>query len=262
MKKTLIALMALAGVAAGATPIIDATFENNLPEGFNYSNENGATYVDSGLEGYGMAIDFDKSGYVSTSTDCTDYTGLTTGSQATDFTIVTTVRFDSWAELSDGGSVENRLFICGSGNANDQGIGWTVANGVMGVTVKDKSHNPISNPAITLSLDTWYTLAFTYDADTSVATFYANGSYVGALTLEAAKTTPGSFNIGGGRVSTRQAAWDGAMADFKVYDTTLSAAEVAAFGAPTPATPAIPEPATATLSLLALCGLASRRRRK
>ena len=30
----------------------------------------------------------------------------------------------------------------------------------------------------------------------------------------------------------------------------------------TPSTPAVPEPATATLSLLALAGLASRRRRK
>lgn len=104
MKKTLIALIALVGVASGATPIIDATFENALPEGVSYGTSyqasGEATYVDSGLEGYGMAIDFNKSGYISTPSDCTDYTGITSGTQASDFSIVTTVRFDSWAERS------------------------------------------------------------------------------------------------------------------------------------------------------------------
>lgn len=42
-------------------------------------------------------------------------------------------------------------------------------------------------------------------------------------------------------------------AQFEVFVKTLEAPEV---------TPSIPEPATATLSLLALCGLAARRRRK
>ena len=268
MKKTLIALMALAGVSFGATPILDASFDGILPEGFNYTGES-ATFVDSGLEGYGQAIDFNKTAYLKTDTDCTDYAGITVGGKGTDFSIVTTVRFDSWAEASigapGGAGVENRLFICGSGTAQGNGIAWTVANGVMGITTKNKAHNPLSNPAITLNTETWYTLALTYNNESGVASFYVNGALAGTLTLGSAAVndTTGTFSIGGGNLQYAQAIWDGAMADFKIYDATLTADEVAAFGAPTPAaSPIVPEPATATLSLLALAGLAARRRRK
>lgn len=265
MKKTIIAIMALAGVASADT-LIDLGFDLGLSDSCVYTDYNNGTtneeasFIASELVGYGSAIDFDKSGAITLSGDA--YKSIVTGANGSDFSIVTTVKFDSWAEYTSGGSVENRLFICGSGSENTHGIGWTVANGVMGITTKGKAHNPITLAAGTpaLKLDTWYTLALTYDAETGSALFYTNGELVGSLALKsAAVATPdGNFTVGGGRTGASQALWDGAMADFKLYDTTLSADQVAAFGAPVQ----IPEPTTATLSLLALAGLAARRRRR
>ena len=95
MKKTLIALMALAGVACGFDNI-ELTFDGTLADGFTWKTlENGSTptYVESGLEGYGQAIVFDKTGFVTTDGDYTSITSA--GDKEASFSVVTTLKFDT-----------------------------------------------------------------------------------------------------------------------------------------------------------------------
>ena len=257
MKKTLIALLALAGVAC-AFDNVSISFDGTLPSGFTWAPKTAgaaANYVDSGLVGYGKAIDFNKDGFIDTEGD---YKSIINGSADADFSVVTTVKFESWVELTEGyDGVENRIFLFGSGANNASGLGWYINNGNMGITLKTKSHNSLAtSPG--LELNTWYTLALSYSASNDTATFYVNGESVGTLNLtdKASVATTAGLGVGSGGGS-RQGLWDGQMADFKLFNSALTADQVAAYGAPV----AIPEPATATLSLLALAGLCARRRR-
>ena len=128
----------------------------------------------------------------------------------------------------------------------------------MGITLKGLSHQMLTtSPA--LELNTWYTLGLTYSATTDTATLYVNGTSVGSIALgdKESYATDAGLGIGNGAKEFITSPWAGQMADFKLFNSTLTAGEVAAYGSPV----AIPEPATATLSLLALAGLAARRRR-
>lgn len=61
---------------------------------------------------------------------------------------------------------------------------------------------------------------------------------------------------------TGRSAYPGIVTAVAVYDSVLSATDAAVVGEMMLNPQSIPEPATATLSLMALCGLAARRRRK
>ena len=79
------------------------------------------------------------------------------------------------------------------------------------------------------------------DSNKSLASIYVNSGYVEALQFDTEWQSDAIVNT----------------------NAAFNAEAVAKFGATVaPETPSIPEPATATLSLLALCGLAARRRRK
>lgn len=94
--------------------------------------------------------------------------------------------------------------------------------------------------------------------DTEV-NYYINGDSIGASTI---KTTDSdltsdvitTLSFAGWVGSTRNGHCSAKYYDLAVYNGAMTAAEVKAL--------TIPEPATATLSLLALAGLAARRRRK
>ena len=100
-----------------------------------------------------------------------------------------------------------------------------------------------------------YTLTFVSDATAETFTAYVNGEAVGLWTNWTPDGGVGGIQFGqlwgGGRSD--------AITDFKLDNVTmwnraLSATEVGSL--------IVPEPTTATLSLLALAGLAARRRRK
>lgn len=90
------------------------------------------------------------------------------------------------------------------------------------------------------------------------ATFYVDGTSVGSVTVPTDVNQPGDgLGIGNGAKDWTTGPWAGKIADFQLLNSALTADQVAAYGAPTPA---VPEPTTTTLSLLALAGLAARRR--
>ncbi len=254
MKKAIISLLALAG-GASAFENLHLTFEDTLGEDFTWKNLGESTstpiYVDSGLEGYGKALVLDKTGFVTTTGDYKSITSA--GENEGSFTLVTTLKIASWAEY--GGS-ENRIYIFGSGD-KWEGLGLSATADSLSVTTKGKTHTETS---YSLTLDTWYTLALTYDATNNNATFYVDGTSVGSVTVPTAVNQPGvGLGIGNGAKDWTTGPWAGQIADFQLLNSALTADQVAAYGAPTPV---VPEPTTATLSLLALAGLAARRRRK
>lgn len=256
MKKTLIALIALAS-GASAFENLHLTFEDTLGEGFTWKNlgesTSTPTYVDSGLEGYGKALVLDKTGFVTTNADYTSITSA--GDKEGSFTLVSTLKIASWAEaIPSGSTVENRIYIFGSGD-KWQGLGLSATANTLSVTTKGKAHAEIN---YALTLDTWYTLALTYDATDNNATFYVDGTSVGSVTVPTNVNQPGvGLGIGNGAKEWTTGAWAGQIADFKLLNSALTANQVAAYGKPV----VVPEPTTATLSLLALAGLAARRRR-
>ena len=312
MKKTLIALMALAGVAVGDTTW---TFDGNLNTSGTSINtsatkresyteeqtntETGAVttvtkyrranataqYTESGLvtgtafgnyvldADLGQAIDLRNTGdtadtwlsqnsvnYVSgnnkfalTSTVTQD--GQTTVTTGTDFTIMAYVNF---------ASTTGEQFIFGTGSGNAAGLAFGIKGGKLDLLAKGVHHHELTSMTA-LEADVWYHLAVSYDASEDTATFFVNGDKAGSLTLGRAYNAPGN-NIGGaiGAASQDlvndpgivQGPLDAQIAELKVFNSAL--------GQSTVLTEAhlVPEPATATLSLLALAGLAARRRRK
>ncbi len=214
MKKTLITLLAMAGVAMGYENV-NLGFDGSIDSPFSWTYaQDGTTspaYANSDLEGYGKAITFDKSCWVSTGSGNTDY-NFTVGANGTNFSIVTTVLFDEFYTTGD-----TQQYICGTGTNNANGIAFTMDQGKLGITTKGKAHNMVDDMTA-LETGTWYTLAVTYAAETGAANFYVNGENVGTLTLKETTVSDslGGFSIGSASVA-QQGTWAGAMADFQLF---------------------------------------------
>ena len=96
----------------------------------------------------------------------------------------------------------------------------------------------------------------TYGSKEALLANYING---GSITLNGVELTYSATGFDGASLNAE----DVGKYTFTLTDNAIQLQYVAYSQAATaPETPAIPEPATATLSLLALCGLAARRRRK
>ena len=252
MKKTLIALMALAGVATGATTTTEWSFDNTLSStggveatGTWVAGQNGNAAATYGTDTtYGTYLILDNAGYVKVSNTywSTGDGKLQLGSADTSFTISAVVSFDAIPAAG------TQVFILGTSNNHDEGFAFTLDGGKLGITAKSVAHHTLSSMDA-LSANTWYTLSVTYDASTNEADFSVNGTSVGTYTVPAdAGFDPAEANtglaIGSASTGQTQGLWSGKIASLSITTT-----------AP------IPEPTTATLSLLALAGLAARRRR-
>ena len=211
MKKTLIALMALAGVACGETITLSSIEANFVTPPVN-------------------AGDCWSGDYTLTFTLTDDYT-LTGSGSVVGFYRGSAVNNDyGYNAIVLGGSDEALTLTVGRGRANDTVDNGNGINAGTTFTFADK-------------------VTFTTQIEKGVA-------YTLTVT-------------GGSKAMTPTLTWDGGSETLASYNGNMNgnAALTYVVNAGTitkelPATPSVPEPATATLSLLALAGLASRRRRK
>ena len=284
MKKTLIALMALAGIAGAST-----TTYWNFEGSSNATGANQYTGTDTSVS----YTDIDKTtgsifgdesmttplGSAATYTAGASYTiaggsdalatTLVTGENATtSFTLMSYVKFDS---------TSGEQFFFGTGTTNMGGLALGIHNGCFDLLVKSVKHyssTADSGWGYQVTAGEWHHYAVSFDAATNQATLFVDGTSKGAITLNA-KNGNIDFNTGIGAASTTMSAgtpdlifgaastsgaqddFAGSIAQFQIISgAALDAAGVKA------AANLVPEPTTATLSLLALAGLAARRRRK
>ena len=250
MKKTLIALMALAGVA-----MADVSLSTQVQK-----SDGTAIDIYNQWETYKA----DKS--IVEGTDCKNATTLTFYVKVSDLFGAVDLDADASYQLTSfsylGWDDDGEL-------GNGETLTVTLGNQSVTGVITDKHATGSYNPQNTVTFAADQVLTFT-SADILVVTLSGTGSgdKVGIRYMDSPKT-----NKVLGTASTLRA--DGNLNYYHVYSDhgansfqsgwktdapiiNLTAAVVAA----TPETPAVPEPATATLSLLALAGLASRRRRK
>ncbi len=270
MKKTIIALLALSGVAGAFTDTV-WNFENTTATSSGVSNDGAfkpsgtATYVETGLTlgtefgnyslnaDLGYAIDLTSSQWTTTAGSA--YWGdgpgyIRLGRNGQSFTLITYVKFDS---------VSGEQFLFGTGSGNAAGVAFGIDNGKLDLLAKGKAHHVLTGN-YTLSANTWYNLAVSYDQATGVASFYVNGDSVGSLTglnaIDCADGGGAASAFGSGSSDSLQGEFAGEIAQFQILSGAKTKAEILS------AANLVPEPATATLSLLALAGLAARRRRR
>ncbi len=252
MKKTLFALLALVpvAIAAEATPTFSATWSataDPVLTGFDWGSNFGYTAGNdyatiggnnnpwkTGLTGYeSFTLSFDIKGLTANNANWNSivclYSNGTTSGNANSLQL----QFDTSGTL--------HLYNKVGGTA---GYGGSDANGLT-----------FTLTSADLQQDVWRNFTIVSDMTQKALTVYIDGVVAGAIEdwNPASPALTGlqfatAFGYGGHSLNgTAQ------VNNIKLYDTAVH---------PVSDTPAVPEPTTATLSLLALAGLAARRRRK
>ena len=253
MKKTLIALMALAGVASAATLTQIATMD-----------ELAAASADIGSSVTKMT-DYDKTTY--------SFTGAgsilsITLPGVTEYITGGTGYLTIAAWIQPTSTAEDSIFSIGG---QDTGFKFALKNGGLQVTTKGIADTNVTCGNLgcdSIPADDWTMVAVTINlAQNGDSRFYmgtADGKFASrnlgtwnAVSGDDLKLAIGSGNCGGVRDG-----YDGMISNLTLFssDGLVNNSDIAAKIGAAPVI--IPEPATATLSLLALAGLAARRRRK
>lgn len=234
MKKTFISLLALAGMASAAV-------EGNWTANFTTSNKsNEQTYKD-------YTASFPAEGCPLTIT----FTGMTlnnTGKDQANGSYSTTTP--------------------GSNNPTAIRPNVNVGNGgsyTLNFTITSKSDDVLTIEAITLNTFLYNSGGNSHDSTEAPSINYAltlpSKTVVESQTYNSGSVTwqsPVDFDLGSGSITLNKKG-DFVALSVKVTEGTSNGTFVGLSGA---TFSVIPEPTTATLSLLALCGLAARRRRK
>lgn len=252
MKKTITAIMALAGVAIAddASLVWDLSFNGN-----------------SSIITNGSGEDYDSLSITLNGATITDgVCKSTTGNRVTLFDSSATLRMmDDFSLVIQGGAngkVAKWGVLFGLGEAN----GWNikVANNESGSLTFLEEGYTISDKVA--SFATPYNEMGTYIVtvnnggktsareSTAALTLYYNGSVVATATLGSGNCTTellDTFAVGGRNISTNNTS-NFRFTNVQLYSGVLSQTQISQ----------LPEPTTATLSLLALMGLAARRRRR
>ncbi len=255
MKKTIIALMALAGVAAAADYTTEslwtANFGSQYTGGYTTNLTSPGKFWDAG----DVATEF---GAQTRDNKRIHMAGGTYGDWGTDFELSLTLTLTG-ENLTAGNISELQADSNGAGDALFLGI---TSEGKLTLSCKEfitetigtnkvKSYTDLSSATSTgsLSLDEKYDITLTKIG--SVFTLSA-GEVTVSTTLSSSNTFSGTINniaLGGDTGS-------GNRVPVLIESMAMSSVTLI------PESPAVPEPTTATLSLLALAGLAARRRRK
>ena len=281
MKKTLIAFISLAGMAAASTPTVTKVAEWNgfstltqsgytlsLTEGQASVDANGVLSVTHSSNAPTALIDMSAAGL-------TMDNGLTISITLSNVAIEggndkNPANFFGFSTLDSANATRNEDFAFSAGfdvNSTPAKRQYSLAYDGSGDGVNDKRSERVPvNPQdltegyIEPTTDTPVTITLTILDDDVV--YYLNGKEILTTTLVLVGDNPRAdltaeqitnFGIGSWAGSTANSRSSVKVYDFAIYNGAMNAEQVAAL---------IPEPTTATLSLLALAGLAVRRRRK
>lgn len=259
MKKTIIALMALAGMAT-AGDITEGlagvwTFDNGSTDYVSYTGVTGGVATGITDSHKNATGGIDDNGYISTYAGggfIDFYDGFGKFGVAGDsFTLSFKVKgvtadYRSMFSMNIDGMSEQLQFQTGN-------EGYTYLYG-SGISITDTSVRTA------LRSETWNNIVLTGDGET--LTLYINGTSVSTAYTPTTDALISNFQLGS-TWGDGQRKVDADMDDLAIWNRVLSTEEIAALtSGSTALSVVVPEPTTATLSLLALAGLAARRRRK
>ncbi|MGN0869201.1 MAG: LamG domain-containing protein [Akkermansia sp.] len=264
MKKHLLLAALAAALLPNARAFNDTiwTFDETLAsvssEGLHdstgtYTGSGDVSYTDSGLtsgmkvgdytltQDLGKAIVLDGSAYVQLSDS--NWSSITS---TTSYTLM------AWVKAT-GTSGTGSIF--GTGKDNSTGIKFDLRDyNTPQLTQKYVGLNYYNSKPITLNQ--WYNVAITVDGSTNAVTYYLNGKCLGTDTKDSRfNAAQGAYAAIGSGSYDGQDLFSGQIAELQVLSGTLTQTQILK------AAHLTPEPTTATLSLLALAGLAARRRR-
>ena len=270
MKKTLITLMSLTAVASAASvgySSMDANQAEGVVLGLDWDGGASKNGVTEGVVKDGSLLAGGNNGgpWVNINAGKTFTLSFDISNvSANAWNTILSVASEGWGYGNDSGRLQ--LQADGSGNlymyntAEADYNGNPIENSKYYGGFVVGSENVPSDTSINLGVnkadtkDTVYTLTFVSDAEAGTFTAYNNGVQVGQWTGWTPTVDMAGFQFGkrfgdNGRSGVQEIMID----NLTLWNRALSSNEVSAL---------VPEPTTATLSLLALAGLAARRRRK
>lgn len=266
MKKTIITLLALSCVSMGATIGEIDTTDTTLKAYWDFASSSAPT-VGSANDWLELPT-WNAAGYG----ECTYTTSTEPPISTHPYTTVAGLKVDNGFtvsfDINDAGAGTLLSMTSGGG----MGALWRSVSVTLAASTETPGASIISaqflgdtstavSKTLTLSDTDWTTLTLVGSVDSTVTTtivldFYIDGEHVGtSSTANAANFTSETINrMQFGHLGEPTSSATTNIDNILVYGRALSATEVKAL--------TVPEPATATLSLLALAGLAARRRRK
>ena len=251
MKKTLVALFALASVASAAQLTTIVTMDELVAA----ATSNTATKVDN------MSVttyNFSDGAYIGGITLNALNSALQDSSKY--------ITIAAWVNMSDTNGVES---IFGYG-AQQNGFKFCTNGAGLQYTAKGVADKDTASAGLTANTWTLVGISFKggtaaadgakYIAGTSNNNYYTRNLGGFSLPSEAAQT----FAIGSGNSDSARETFNGQIAGLTIFtsDSVIAGVNDVTAIMGTTAPVLLPEPTTATLSLLALAGLAARRRRK
>ncbi len=163
----------------------------------------------------------------------------------------------AWINAAD--TTENSIFSYGG---QDNGFKFALKDGHLQLTTKSVVDKNITSTSV--STNTWTLVGISFALDTtSASSFFVNSNEAATEVCGGwNEARPATFGIGTGNSNSERDNFKGSIANLTVFwsEAAATSAEINAVMGSAPV--AVPEPAAATLSLLALAGLAARRRRQ